>query len=55
MDALPVTHDTLPALRRELLASSDIDRLEPAERAGHPPRILLLFGSLRALLLTSAD
>ena len=37
----------MPALRRELLALPDPARLEPAQRAGHPPRILLLYGSLR--------
>ncbi len=39
--------DTMPALRRELLVLPDPARLEPARRAGHPPRILLLYGSLR--------
>jgi arsenic resistance protein ArsH len=39
--------DTMPALRRELLALPDPVQLEPARRAGHPPRILLLYGSLR--------
>jgi arsenical resistance protein ArsH len=29
------------------LAAPDPDRLEPATRAAHPPRILLLYGSLR--------
>ena len=39
--------DALPALRRELLAPPDPARLEPSHRANHPPRILLLYGSLR--------
>jgi len=39
--------DAMPALRRELLAPPDLARLEPARRADHPPRILLLYGSLR--------
>lgn len=29
------------------LVAPDLARLEPAERASHPPRILLLYGSLR--------
>ncbi len=37
----------MPALRRELLEPPDLARLEPAHRADHPPRILLLYGSLR--------
>ena len=44
-DASPL--DTLPALRPELLAPPDPACLEPASRAQHPPRILLLYGSLR--------
>ena len=39
--------DAMPALRRGLLAPPDLARLEPAGRADHPPRILLLYGSLR--------
>ncbi len=51
---------TLPALRRELLQPPDLARLEPASRAEHPPRILLLYGSLRErsysrLLIEEAD
>jgi arsenic resistance protein ArsH len=38
----------MPALRADLLAMVDHDRLEPSARATHPPRILLLYGSLRA-------
>ncbi len=37
----------MPALRRDLLAPVEHDRLEPFARATHPPRILLLYGSLR--------
>ncbi|BAJ83091.1 arsenical resistance protein ArsH (plasmid) [Acidiphilium multivorum AIU301] len=36
-----------PALRPEMLAPPDLSRLEPASRATHKPRILLLYGSLR--------
>ena len=39
--------DDMPALRTELLAPPDLQRLEPVTRAQHPPRILLLYGSLR--------
>ena len=37
----------LPALDRALLPRPDESRLNPAERATHAPRILLLYGSLR--------
>ena len=47
MDALPPTNKAPPALRRELLAPPDLARLKPGTRADHPPRILLLYGSLR--------
>ncbi|MGI4746756.1 MAG: arsenical resistance protein ArsH [Janthinobacterium lividum] len=36
-----------PALRTDLLQVPDPLRLEPAIRVTHPPRILLLYGSLR--------
>ena len=36
-----------PALQGEFLAASDAGALEPASRADHPPRILMLYGSLR--------
>jgi arsenic resistance protein ArsH len=39
--------DTLPALKAELLSPPDPSKLEPAWRMTHPPRILLLYGSLR--------
>jgi arsenic resistance protein ArsH len=39
-------HD-LPNLDKALLAPPALHRLEPGERATHPPRILLLYGSLR--------
>lgn len=39
--------DDTPALRPELLAPPDLQRLEPVTRMSHPPRILLLYGSLR--------
>ena len=52
--------DRMPALRPELLALPDPFRLEPASRATHAPRILLLYGSLRQrsfsrLLVEEAD
>jgi arsenic resistance protein ArsH len=52
--------DGMPALRADLLLQPDIGRLEPAVRATHPPRILLLYGSLRErsysrLLVEEAD
>jgi len=37
----------LPNVDLGRLIAPDLARLEPAERAGHPPRILLLYGSLR--------
>jgi len=37
----------LPNLDTALLTSPDKDLLEPTRRASHPPRILLLYGSLR--------
>jgi arsenic resistance protein ArsH len=43
----PLQDDTLPALRRDLLMLPDPTRLEPIQRSQHPPRILLLYGSLR--------
>jgi arsenic resistance protein ArsH len=39
--------DDFPALRVDLLRPPDIARLEPATRRSHPPRVLLLYGSLR--------
>jgi arsenic resistance protein ArsH len=50
----------LPSLQRDLLSPPDAGRLEPAQRANHPPRILLLYGSLRErsysrLLVEEAD
>nr|WP_037457028.1 arsenical resistance protein ArsH [Skermanella stibiiresistens] len=38
---------TPSAATPELLSPPDLARLEPAERSTHPPRILLLYGSLR--------
>lgn len=35
------------ALQPQFLVSPDSDRLEPISRVDHPPRILLLYGSLR--------
>lgn len=37
----------LPNVDLDLLVAPDLGRLEPTERALHPPRILLLYGSLR--------
>ena len=50
----------MPALHANLLAPPDLARLEPVERIQHPPRILLLYGSLRErsfsrLLVEEAD
>ncbi|MBW4036858.1 MAG: arsenical resistance protein ArsH [Proteobacteria bacterium] len=39
--------DDMPALQPDLLAPPDLARLEPATRAAHKPRVLLLYGSLR--------
>jgi len=36
-----------PALRHDLVLAPDQARLEPAARATHKPRVLLLYGSLR--------
>jgi len=36
-----------PALSTEFLAAPDRGQLEPTAHANHPPRILLLYGSLR--------
>lgn len=48
MDAGQIIREEMfPALRRELLAPPDPAQIEPARRAQHPPRILLLYGSLR--------
>ena len=47
MDDLSPPFDTLPALKPELLSPPDPTRLEPVSRVTHPPRILLLYGSLR--------
>lgn len=41
------TPDDMPTLRPDLLAPPDLQRLEPGVRMSHPPRILLLYGSLR--------
>jgi arsenic resistance protein ArsH len=38
---------SMPALRTDLFAPVDPERLEPTACTTHPPRILLLYGSLR--------
>ena len=38
---------SFPALNEQLLQVTDTERLWPATRASHPPRILLLYGSAR--------
>ncbi len=43
-----MSSDTFPALDESNFKPIDAERLFPAERSGHPPRILLLYGSLRA-------
>ena len=52
--------EPMPALRADLLAAPDPALLEPSVRMQHPPRILLLYGSLRErsfsrLLVEEAD
>lgn len=42
-----MTDPDLPALAPDYLEPVDLARLEPHPRADHPPRILLLYGSLR--------
>ncbi len=42
-----MTHDTLPNVDAALLDIPTLDRLIPAAPSRHPPRILLLYGSLR--------
>ena len=41
------TKPELPNIDAKLFHKADLQRLHPAERATHPPRILLLYGSLR--------
>lgn len=41
------TSPELPNIDAALFHTADLQRLHPAERATHPPRILLLYGSLR--------
>ncbi len=53
-------NEPMPALRTHLLSAPSPERLEPVNRTGHPPRILLLYGSLRPrsfsrLLVEEAD
>jgi arsenic resistance protein ArsH len=48
MNSIPRNDQPIPSLCAELLVPVDFNRLEPSERVGHPPRILLLYGSLRA-------
>ena len=40
--------DTFPALRADQLPAIDTKALQATDDPGHPPRILLLYGSLRA-------
>ena len=47
MDELTPLPDTFPALKPNLLSPPDPSKLEPVRRMTHPPRILLLYGSLR--------
>lgn len=44
---ITMTEPDLPALHPEYLERVDLARLEPQPRVDHPPRILLLYGSLR--------
>ena len=41
------TIPNLPNIRPELLDMPTVDKLEPVGDMNHPPRILLLYGSLR--------
>jgi arsenic resistance protein ArsH len=43
MDNIP----DLPNIKPELLDLPTLDKLEPAGGSEHPPRILMLYGSLR--------
>jgi arsenical resistance protein ArsH len=52
--------DEMPALAADWLRLPNLSQLEPSRRATHPPRILLLYGSLRErsysrLLVEEAD
>lgn len=52
--------DDLPALAREFLSTPTLESLEPDRVSTHPPRFLLLYGSLRErsysrLLIEEAD
>lgn len=47
-DASAPEEDDLPALRADMLPSIDVDALKAPGDPGHKPRILLLYGSLRA-------
>ncbi|MDR0203788.1 MAG: arsenical resistance protein ArsH [Delftia acidovorans] len=47
MRRVAVSHSELPSLDTASFQSLDRARLFPAERASHPPRILLLYGSVR--------
>ncbi|MFC4928499.1 MULTISPECIES: arsenical resistance protein ArsH [Delftia] len=47
MRRVAVSHSELPSLDTASFQSLDRARLFPAQRASHPPRILLLYGSLR--------
>lgn len=44
---MPNLTTDLPQVHPELLRPPDINRLRPANASPHPPRILLLYGSLR--------
>jgi arsenic resistance protein ArsH len=41
------TIPNLPNIKPELLDLPTVDKLEPAGQLNHPPRILMLYGSLR--------
>ena len=46
-DVQHVEHDTFPSLDEPYLDTPDLAKLTPAQLSTHPPRILLLYGSLR--------
>lgn len=46
-DVEPIMHESVPGLDEPYFEVPDLDALTPARPSTHPPRILLLYGSLR--------
>ncbi len=46
-DVEPTMHESVPSLDEPYFEVPDLDMLTPARPSTHPPRILLLYGSLR--------